>query len=162
MDARLSNSGDRSSQTAEINKLGKQHVSFKLQSLGFQVTNANPQEPESSVSVVMPQGDANVDIRVVTSVRAHREYARRPEFNHYEWPVDSDVRQSESGGQFFAFVDLAGCTDSRTTPIVFIIRADDVARLIPDDWAHPALWLSDSVANQYRERWDAMQKAFRE
>lgn len=134
-----------------VSTAGEHFVAYKLSAQGYPVglTRGGTQSIDLMVGDI--GGNAGVSIQVKTSSSAWREYKKKPENNHWEWPVSKKVLSLVGDSLFYALVDLKSGTGM---PDVFIVPSADIAKRFKDgNWTMETIWLMPNDREKYLEAW---------
>ena len=135
----------------QVSAAGEHFVSYKLSAKGYPVglTRGGSQSIDLMVGDI--GGNKVVSVQVKTSSSAWREYKKKPENNHWEWPVGPKVTTLAGDSLFYAFVDLKS---GDGMPDVFIVPSADIAqRFTAGDWKMETVWLMPAEKSEYFEAW---------
>jgi len=138
---------------------GEHFIAYRLSAMGYPVALTRGGSPTVDLMVGNLTGEETVSVQVKTSSGARREYKRKPENNHWEWPVGKRAMDLQGKSIFYAFVDLKWDDDNTTMPDVFIVPSKIVAETFNDPtWSMYVFWIMDKDKEQYFERWELITK----
>lgn len=130
---------------------GEHFVAYKLSSMGYPVGLTRGGSQSIDLMVGDAGGNDVVAMQVKTSISACREYKRKPENNHWEWPVSAEVTTLVGNSLFYAFVDLKS---GDGMPDVYVVPSAEIAkRFKAANWTMETVWIMPADRAKYLEAW---------
>ncbi|HMO15294.1 MAG TPA: hypothetical protein PKD64_10380 [Pirellulaceae bacterium] len=141
---------------------GEHFIAFKLSQMGYPAALTRGGSPTIDLMAGNLDGSETVSLQIKTSSGAWREYKRKPENNHWEWPVGHLAKTLNGKSIFYAFVDLKWSGDDENIPDVFIVPSKAVHDAFAEtNWSMNVFWILETEKSKYYNNWTPITKLLR-
>ncbi|MDP2899112.1 MAG: restriction endonuclease [bacterium] len=141
---------------------GEHFVAALLAAKGYTVALTRGGTPGTDLLVANRSGTKTISIQVKTSNWARREYKKKKENNHYEWPIPWGCDQIDNENYWYAFVDLRSWPDGEDFPEVFFVPSSTVASQVryekENKWSRSFFEIREGEVQKYREERGLIQR----
>ncbi len=142
---------------------GEHFVAALLAAKGYTVALTRGGTPATDLLAANRSGRKTISVQIKTSNWARRQYKKKKENDHYEWPIPWDCDERVDEHYWYAFVDLRWWPDGGEFPEVFVVPSSEVARQVQyakeQKWSRCFFELREEGAHKYREQWSLIQQA---